>query len=89
MTKGKTTQIEKDPENEPPLTILNLSRSYRLIWNILTALIRVETYYLLISRRPFHEEPIQCHLGTRETVDLLDTDQHLLKDRKTRRNDTD
>ena len=52
---------------------------------ILTAQIREEIYYSLISHRLFPEEQKQCRKRTRGTGDLLYFDQHILKESKTRR----
>ena len=85
MTKEKTTLIQKDPSkgtapnNYRPITCLSM------MWKILTAQIREKIYYLLTSRRLFPDEQKGCHKGSRGTVELLYTDQHILNESKTRR----
>ena len=56
-----------------------------MMWKTLTAQIREEVYYSLISRGLFTEEQKRCHKVTRETGDLLNIDQHILKESKARR----
>ena len=85
MTKGKTTLIQKDPSkgtapnNYRPITYLPM------MWKILTAQIRKEIYYSLISRRLFPDEQKGCHKGSRGTAELLYIDQRILNESKNRR----
>ena len=85
LTKGKTTLIQKDPKKE------TVSNNYRpitclsIIWKILTAQIREEIYYSLISRDLFPDEQKGWHKRTRGTGELLYIDQHTLKETKTGR----
>ena len=68
MTKGKTTLIQKDPSkgtapnNYRPITYLPM------MWKILTAQIREEIYYSLISRGLFPNEQKGCRKGSRGTA---------------------
>ena len=68
--------LKKDPPNYRPVTCLPM------MWKILTAHIREEIYYFLISCRLFPKEPKGYHKATR---DIQYIDQHILKKRKTRR----
>ena len=85
MTKGKTTLIQKDPSkgtapnNYRPITCLPM------MWKILTAQIREEIYYLLISCGLFPNEQKGCRKGSRGTAELLYIDQHILNEGKNRR----
>ena len=85
MTKGRTTLIQKDPKKETapknyrPITSLPMMRK------ISTAQIREEIYYSLTSRRLFPDEQKGCCKGPRGTVELLNIDQHILNESKTRR----
>ena len=85
MTKGKTTLIQKDtlkgttPKNYRPIT------SRPMMWKMLSAKIREEIYYLLISHRLFPEEQNGCLKGTRDTGERLYIDQHIPYVSKTRR----
>ena len=54
------------------------------MWKILTAQIREEIYYSLISCGLFLEAQKGCHKGTRGTGYLLYIGQHILKETKTR-----
>ena len=53
------------------------------MWKILTAQMREEIHYSLISRRLFPEEQNGCGKGTRETPELIYTDQYIFKESKT------
>ena len=55
------------------------------MWEILTAQIGEEIYYLIIGLGLFSEEQKECHKGTRGTGKLLYIDQHILNESKTRR----
>ena len=85
MTKGKTTLIQKDPSkgsapnNYRPIICLPM------MWKILTAQIREEIYYSLISRGLFPDEQKGCRKGSRGTAELLYIDQHVLNESKNRR----
>ena len=85
MTKGKTTLIQKDPSkgtapnNYRPITCLPMMRK------ILTAQIREEIYYLLISRGLFPNEQKGYRKGSRGIAELLYIDQHILNESKNRR----
>ena len=85
MTKGKTTLTQKDPSkgtvpnNYRPITCLPM------MWKILTAQIREEIYYSLISRGLFPDEQKGYRKGSRGTAELLYIDQHILNESKNRR----
>ena len=85
MTKGKTTLIQKDPSkgtapnNDRPITCLPMMRK------ILTAQIRKEIYYALLSCGLFPDEQKGCRKGSRGTGELLYIDQHILNESKNRR----
>ena len=84
-TKGKTILIQKNaskellPNNYRPITCLPM------MWKILTAQITEEIYYSLTSRGLFPEEETGCCKGSRGTTELLNIDQHILNESKTRR----
>ena len=85
MTKGKTNLIKKCP---PPK---NASTNYRfitcllMIWKILTAQIREQIYYSLISRGIFLNEQKGYRKRNRGMEELLYIDRHILNESKTRR----
>ena len=85
MAKGKTTLIQKDPSkgtapnNYRPIICLPM------MWKILTAQIREEIYYSLISCGLFPDEQKGCRKGSRGTAELLYIDQHILNESKNRR----
>ena len=81
MTKGQTTLVPKQtiPSNYRPITCLPM------MWNILTTQIKGEIYLSLVSGGLFPEKQRGCYRGTRGTGDLLYIDQHIFKNRKTRR----
>ena len=54
-----------------------------MMWNILTAQIREEIYFLSISHGLFPEDQEDCRKWTRGTWAVLYVDQFFLKDRKT------
>ena len=54
------------------------------MWKILTSQIKEEIYYLLTSRRLFPDEPKGCRKSYRGTGELLNIDQHILNESKTR-----
>ena len=56
-----------------------------MMWKILTAQIREEIYYSLISRGWFPNEQKGCRKGSRGTAELLYIDQHILNESKNRR----
>ena len=56
-----------------------------MMWKILTAQIREEIYYSLISRGLFPDEQKGCREGSRSTAELLYTDQHILNESNNRR----
>ena len=56
-----------------------------IMWKILIAQIMKEIYYSLTSRGLFPDELKGCRKGSRDTVDLLYIDQHILNEGKTRR----
>ena len=56
-----------------------------MMWKILTAQIREKIYNSLIRRGLFPEEQKGCHKGIRGTGELLDIDQHITNESKTRR----
>ena len=55
------------------------------MWKILTAQIREEIYYSLISRGLFSNEQKGFRKGSRGTAELLYIDQHILNESKNRR----
>ena len=55
------------------------------MWKILTAQIREEIYYSLISRGLFPNEQKGCRKGSRGTAELLYIDEHVLNESKNRR----
>ena len=55
------------------------------MWKILTAHIREEIYYSLISRGLFPDKQKGCRKGFRGTAVLLYIDQHILNENKNRR----
>ena len=85
ITKGKTTLTRKDPSKG------NAPNNYRAItclpmmWKILTAQIREEIYYSLISSGLFPDEQKGCRKGSRGTAELLYIDQHILNESENRR----
>ena len=85
MTKGNTTLIQKNPskgtapKNYRPITCL------RMMWKILTAQIREKIYYSLTSRRLFPVEQKGYRKGSSGRAELLNIDQHILNENKTRR----
>ena len=85
MTKGKTTLIQKDPNNGTAPNNYRPINCLPMMWKILTALIREEMYYSLTSRGLFPDEQKGCHNGSRGTAELLYIDQHILNESKNRR----
>ena len=85
ITKERTTLIQKDPNNG------TASNNYRpitcllIMWKILTAQIKEETYYSLTSRALFPDEQKGCCKGSRGTAELLYIDHHTLNESKTGR----
>ena len=74
--------IQKDPNKE---TAPNNNRPIicvPMMWKILTAQIREEIYYSLISRGWFPDEQKGCRKGPRGTAELLYIDQHILNESK-------
>ena len=55
------------------------------MWKILTAQIREDKYFSLISRGLFPDEQKGCCKGSRGTAELLYIDQHILDESKNRR----
>ena len=55
-----------------------------MMWKILTLQIKEEIYYLLVYGRLFPDGQKGCYRGSRGIGDLLDIDQHILKETKTR-----
>ena len=82
MTKGKTTLIQKDPLKKPPPNNYRPIICLPMMWKILTAQIREEIYYSLTSRRLFPKEQKGCYKWSRDTGELLYTDQHNLNESK-------
>ena len=84
ITKGKITLIQKDPSkgtapnNYRPITCLPM------MLKRLTAQIREEIYYSLISRGLFPNEQKGCRKGPRGTAELLYIDQPILNKSKNR-----
>ena len=85
ITKRKPTLIQKKkrkgtiPNNYRRITCLPM------MWNILSAEIRAESYYLVLRRDLLHEEQKGCLKGIRVTGKILQIDQHILNEVKTRR----
>ena len=59
-----------------------------MMWKILTAQIREEIYYSVISRGLFPDEQKGCRKGSRGTTELFYIDQHILHESKNRRKKT-
>ena len=80
MTKRKTTLIQKDPSkgtatnNYRPITYVPKMRKK------LTAQIKEEIYYSIISRGLFSEHQKVWRKGARSTAELLYIDQHILNE---------
>ena len=89
MTKGKTTLIHKDPSKGTAPKNYRLRTCLPMMWKILTAQIREEIYYSLISRRLFPDEQKGCRKGSKGTVELLYIDQHIVNETKNRRKNLD
>ena len=77
-----------DPKRTPQKGIApnnySLTTCLPLIWKILTAQIKGEIYYSLISRGLLPEEQKGCHKGTGGTRELQYIDPHIFKENKTR-----
>ena len=74
--------IQKDPTKG---TVPNNYRTITclpIMWKILTAQIREEIYYSLISYGLFFFEQKGCRKGSKGTAELLYIDQHILNERK-------
>ena len=82
MTKEKASLIQKDPSKE---TASNNITRLPMLWKILTAQIREEIYYSLTRSGLFPEEQKGCCIGSRGRAELLNIDQHILNESKTRR----
>ena len=82
-TKGKTTLIQKDPSKGPAPNNYGPITCLLMMWKILTAQIREEIYYSLISCGLFPDEQKGCRKGSRSTAELLYIDQHILNESKT------
>ena len=81
MTKAKTTLIQKDPKKKGTAPNNNrLTTCQPMMWKILTAKIREEIYYTLISCWLFPKERKGCWKRTRRTGYLLYIDQHILNE---------
>ena len=70
----------KDPQKAIIARNYRMIMRLRMMWKILTAQIREDTYY-----SPECREQKACHEGTSGTSDLLYSGQHILKERKPRR----
>ena len=84
FTRMDDYQIQKDPQKR---TVLNKYRPITclpMMWKISIAQIEKEVYYSLISRGLFPKEQKGYHKGTIITGVLLYSDQHTLKENKTR-----
>ena len=84
MTKGNTTLIQKDPSKGTALNNYRPITCLPMMWKILTAQIREEIYYSLISCELFPDEQKGCQKGSRDTAELLYIDQHILNESKSR-----
>ena len=78
MTKGKTILIQKDPSKGAAPNNYRPTACPSMMWKILTAQVREEIYYSLISRGFFPEEQ-------KGAAELLYIDQHILNESKTKR----
>ena len=85
ITKGKTTLITKDPNKVTAPNNYRPITCFPEMWKILTAQIREEIYYSLTSRDFFPEEQKGCRKESRDMAELLNIDQHILNESKTRR----
>ena len=84
MTQGNMTLIKKDLKKGTTLNNYRPIMCLLVMWKILTAQIREEIYYSLISHELFPEEQKGCHKGTRGTGELLYIDQHIFNESKMR-----
>ena len=71
MTKEKTTWIQKDPLNETASNNYRFITCLLMMWKILTAQIREEIYYSLISYGLFPKQQKGCCKEIRGTRELL------------------
>ena len=92
-TRIKHTQMDDEGENYhdpqvPPKGTIPFNYRpmlcLRMMWKMLTALIRGKFYCSLACRRLFTEEQKRCRMGTGGINHLLCRDQHILKETKTR-----
>ena len=81
----KTTLIQKVPLKGTAPTNHRPIMCQPMMWKILTAQIREQIYYSLISRGIFTDEEKGFRKRTRVTEELLHIDQHILHESKTKR----
>ena len=79
--------IQKDPSKRTALNNYRLITCQLIIWKILTAQIRAEMYHLLTSCGLFPDEQKGCYKGSKGKAELIDIDQHILNESKTRMKD--
>ena len=75
---------KSDPSKELPQPSIDPYTCLPIMWKILTALIRENIYYSLISCGILPDEQKGCRKRTRGTGELLYIDQHILNENKTR-----
>ena len=85
MTKGKIPVIQKDPSKGAAPNKCRPITCLPMMCKILTAQIREEIYYSVISRGLFPDEQKGCCKRSRGTAELLDIDQYILNESKNRR----
>ena len=85
MTKRRAILIQKDPRKRTTPDNYRPIMCLPMMWKILTAQLKEEIYFSLISRGLFPEEQKGCCKGARNTGELLNIDQHILNESKTRR----
>ena len=79
-----TALMLKDSQKEINFSNYRSITCLPIIWKILTVHIKGKIDYSLVSLRLFLEEQKGYCKGTRGTGDLQYTDQHILKESKTR-----
>ena len=80
----ETTLIQKDPLKGTDPTNYRTITCLPMMWKIITAQIRKQIYYSLISHGISPKELKGCPKRTRGTEELLHKDQHILNESKTR-----
>ena len=69
--KGRTSLIQKEPSKGTAPNSYRPISCLSMMWKILTAQIREESYHSLTSRRLFPDEQKGCCKGSRGTAELL------------------